>query len=1092
MNRTSPRIWTIGRNAVRLCRIACGVLLSAGALSLAASAATAQGITTASIHGTVDSEDGAGLDGARVRVISSATGFVVDAHVRRGRFLVQGIEVGGPYVIEIRHIGFTPQRSGPVYVALGEPVNVRFVLRPLPVALDTVLVAGRVRNASASANGATTVIPQAMIHRLPTLDRNFYDFVALAPQVSTKVGSQRNGVSAAGANLRFNNFLINGADERVVNGSVSAAANVGKSIPLDAVKEFQVLVAPYDVRYGDFAGALVNTITQSGTNEFHGSAFAHWRNDRLARGGDLAPSLPYDRLQYGFSAGGPIVRDRAHFFIAPEMQRLTSPAPGPYVGQPATATPAVPVREADVDRMGQIMRGYGLEAGTAGAVDNDTPLRNLFARVDAAIPAWNSRAMGFARYGRNENDQFSRAARDTFYLSSYQSTGTTEGLLTSVQVHTTLPRMRDAHNELVVSQATDRTDFFGDLPQPLVRVQVPGATGGVVTIASGTQEKAQGVFGRGRALRVRNELSLPWGDGHMLLLGAQGERFRVQRGGVRGGYGAWTFASLDDLAAGRAERFELRRNQGSASATLDGSQYALYAGNEWRASNRLSVTTGLRADLPRLGSRAPYNPVVDSIFGRRTDEMPRSRAHISPRIGFSWDVFGNGRDRVRGGMGVFTGRPPLGWIVPALSSYGIGIEIVKCGPLPGDDGAAPAFVPDYRAAPTQCGSGTGAPAAPPGEVNLLDRKLRMAQSLRSSVAYDRQLPWGLLATGEVLISRGLSDFMFVNMNLRGPQAGDRFSRVLYGTILANGVPEPAVRTTRFSEVIDLRNTGKNYSRQLSARMERRVADGVGASVSYTHSRTRDVQSPSRVNIPGIVMWADARATSGRHEDAVRGISLNDIPHRATAALAYTAPWLRRSTTFAFYYVGESGGPFTYLATGVNRRGDLNADGSNANDPIYVPRDAHDPAEIMFVPFAVPATDPGAAPVTITVEQQAEAFERRIERTPCLKRQRGRIVERNSCREPWSHTSIASARHAFSVSGRAIEAQVEVFNVLNLLSGGWGRYRVAAPRILEHVGQTTGTAGATQPIFRFDATRPEWTTIQAESAFQLQLALRYRF
>ncbi|MGI8617460.1 MAG: TonB-dependent receptor domain-containing protein [Gemmatimonadaceae bacterium] len=1085
---------TTARNAVRLRTIACGVSLWGGALATAVRAASAQGITTAAIHGTVDSEDGASMDGARVRVISSATGFVVDTHVRRGRFLVQGIEVGGPYVIEIRRIGFVPQRSGPVYVTLGEPVKVRFVLRPLPVALDTVVVAGRARDARVSGSGATTVIPESLVHRLPTLNRNFYDFVALTPHVSTKVGSQRSGVSGAGTNLRFNSFLINGADERFVNGSVSAAASVGKSIPLDAVKEFQVLVAPYDVRYGDFAGALVNTVTQSGTNELHGSAFAYWRNDRLARGGDLAPSLPYERLQYGFSLGGPILRDRAHFFVAPEIQRLSSPAPGPYAGQPPTAAPAVPVREEDLARMGQILRGYGLAPGSAGAVKNDTPLRNLFARIDAAIPGWNSRAMGFVRYGRMENDQFSRAARDTFYLSSYQFAAATEVLLTSIQVHTTLPRLGGAHNELVVSQAADRTDFVVDVAQPLVRVLVPGASGGVVTISSGTPEEAQGRFGRARSFRIRDELSLPWGGRHMLLLGVQAERFRVQRGGVRGGYGTWTFATLDDLAAGRAERFELRKDLGSASAPLDGSQYALYVGNEWHVGDRVSITTGVRADVMRLGSRAPYNPVVDSIFARRTDEMPGSRAHISPRIGFTWDVFGNGRDRIRSGAGVFTGRPPLAWFVPALSSYGLGIEILRCGPSPTDAGPAPAFIPDYRAAPTQCASGPSPLAARSGEVDLLDRKLRMAQSLRSSVAYDRQLPWGLLATGEVLLSRAISDFMFVNLNLRGPQAVDRFGRVLYGTIGANGIPEPALRAGRFSEVIDLRNTGRNYSQQFSARVERRFADGVGASVSYTRSRTRDVQSPSRVNMPGILMWADARATSDRHEDAARGISLNDLPHRATAALAYTAPWLRRSTTFAFYYVGESGGPFTYLATGVNRRGDLNADGSNANDPIYVPRDARDPAEILFAPFPVPktGTEPGAPIDTITAAEQAEAFERRIERTPCLRRQRGRILERNSCREPWSHTSIASVRHKLPIGTRAVEAQLEVFNVLNLLNGRWGRYRIAAPRILEHVGQTTGTAGTTQPIFRFDETRPEWTTIQAESAFQLQFALRYRF
>ncbi|MBA3645258.1 MAG: TonB-dependent receptor [Gemmatimonadaceae bacterium] len=1086
------RARTSGLYAIRLQRIVFGAAVLGGALSIGARMAFAQGITTAAIHGTVVSENGASMDGAGVRVTASATGFVANTLVRGGRFLVQGIEVGGPYVIEIRRIGFVPQRSGPVYLTLGEPLKVHFLMRALPVGLEAVVVAGSASDVSAAIAGGSTVIPEAMIKRLPTLNRNFYDFVALAPQVSTKVGSQRSGVSGAGANLRFNNFLINGADERNINGSVSAASNVGKSIPLDAVKEFQVLVAPYDVRYGDFAGALVNTVTQFGTNHLHGSAFGYWRNDGLARGGELASSLPYNRLQYGLSAGGPVVRDRAHFFIATEMQRLTSPAPGPYIGQSLTAVPPVPVRESDLDRMGMLLRGYGLAPGSSGAVENNTPLKNLFARVDLAIPRWNSRAMGFFRYGRLESDLFSRAARDTFYLSSYKYAAAGGGRLTSIQLHTDLPGTAGGHNELVASLAADRTHFVLDIAQPLVRVLAPGVSGGAVTIASGTPEVAQGGFSRARSFRIRDELSLPWGGTRMLLLGAQAEHFRVQRGGVRGGYGTWTFASLDDFAAGRAERFEIRKDRGSASAPLTGGQFALYAGNEWHPGDRISLTTGVRADVLHLDSRAPYNAVVDSIFARRTDEMPHPRAHISPRVGFTWDIFGDGRDKVRGGMGIFTGRPPLAWFVPALSSYGLGIETLRCGTSTTDAGPAPAFIPDYRAAPEQCASGSSK-ASRSGEVDLLDRNLRMAQSLRTSVTYERKLRGGLLATGEVLVSRGVSDFMFVNMNLRGPQAVDRYGRVLYGTIGANGIPDPALRAGRFSEVIDLRNTGRNYSRQFSARLERRFADGLGATLSYTHSRTRDVQSPSRVNIPGISIWADARATSGRHEDAARGISLNDLPHRATASLAYTAPWLHRSTTFAFYYVGESGSPFTYIATGVNRRGDLNADGSNANDPIYVPRDARDPAEILFVPFPVPVSgDAGAPATTVTVQQQAAALEQVIESTPCLRRQRGQILERNSCREPWSHTTIASVRHTIPVGIRAVEAQLEVFNVLNLLNNGWGRLRVAAPRILEHVGQTMGPAGTTQPIFRFDPTRSEWTTLQAESAFQFQLALRYRF
>jgi hypothetical protein len=1058
-----------------------------------ARAAAPQGITTTAIRGTVRSEDGSDLSGGQVSVFNAATGVTSRTHVRQGRFLVQGLEVGGPYVVEVRHIGFTPQRTRQIFLTLGEPLDVEIDMKRVAISLDTVLVTTSLSGtAPHGGGGAITTIPDALLHGLPTLDRNVFDFVRLAPEVSTKVGTRRIGLSAAGANLRFNNFLINGADERAVNGNVSTGINGGKSIPIDAVKEYQVLVAPYDVRYGDFAGALVNTVTRSGTNNVQGSTFAYWRNDRLARGGELAASEPYDRLQSGFSLGGPIVRNRVHFFIAPEFQRLTSQAPGPYVGQPSAALEQLRVNEADVARLDEIMRGYNLRSGSAGAVTNSSALRNLFARLDVSFPRWNSRIVAFTTYAGSEDAQFTRAARDTFYLSTYKYSASPALRLTSVQLHTDLLRTSGGHNELLVSRVADGQNFLVDVRQPVVRVVVPATDGGLITLNSGTAEQAQGRFSRNRSISVKDELSFPLGVSHMLVLGLQAEEFRVQRGGIAGGYGSWTFSSLDSLEQGVAERYELRKDFGSVGAPLRGGQYAAYLGHEWRANDKLAITTGIRADLLNFSSHAPFSPLVDSIFGRRTDELPRAHIHWSPRAGFTWDISGPGGDQLRGGVGVFAGRPPRAWVAPAVTSYGVGTGVLRCGTLSSDGGLAPAFVRDYQSAPIACRTGPSLETAPLGDVDLLDRNLRMAQTQRASLAYDHRVGREMTVTGEALVSRNVSDFVFVNLNLKGPQSTDTFGRVLYGTIAGNGVAIPAVRSG-FSEVIDLRNTSKNYSYQLMTRFEKRFDQRMAATASYTYSRVRDVQSPSRVNMPGIVLWADARPVSGRHEDLIRGTSLNDLPHRVVTAVTYTAPWRSGATHFSFYYVGESGSPFTYLASGASRRGDLNADGSNANDPIYVPRDASDMREIVFSgrSDASGADNSPAAQADRVLAQQA-ALERFIQRAACLRRQRGSIVERNSCREPWSHTTIAAVRQTLPIGGHELEAELGLFNVLNLLNSRWGRYRVAAPRLLEHVGQTPGSADVAQPVFRFDSARPEWTTLQTESGFQLQLGVRYHF
>lgn len=1050
----------------------------------------AQGVTTAAIRGTVEASDGTSVEGTRVTVVNTATGFVTHREVRRGRFLVHGLEVGGPYTLSLQRLGFHPQQREGVFLRLGEPLDLHFALQAAAIPIHPVRVATSPFPQVNHHGGTATTIPDSLLHRLPTLNRNLYDFMRLAPQVSTRIGFGAGGMSGGGVGFRFNSFLINGVPQRSVGGHVPPEFAGARSVPFEAVSEYQILLAPFDVRFGDFAGALVNAVTRSGTNQLRGSVFAYGRNDALARRGEDAVSIPYERLQYGFSLGGPIRRDRLHFFLASDLQHFTSPAPGPYVGQPEEAPEPVPVSPVDLARLEQILRGYGLEAGSAGPVENRNPLRSLFARFDAGLPEWNSRAVLWVNDSRSRNLTFSRA-RNLFPLSTHMATGVTTVGNASLQVHTGLRRARGGHNQLLVSYRSAGLEPRASVQQPIVRVAVPSPTGGGVTIITGTPPQAQGTFLGGWAINLRDDLTLPLGASHVAIFGFEAERFQADRRGVFNAYGTWDFASLDSLAVGAAEAFELARDFGTANVPISGGHYAVYAGDQWRAGERLSLTVGLRAEVLAIHGRAPYNPVVDAVFARRTDELSRPHVHFSPRLGFTWDPLGSGRDQLRGGVGVFTGRPPVAWLHAALFSYGVGIGRLRCGPGPAAQGPPPPFVPDHRTPPTECANGLGLATAPRGDVNLLDRRLRMPQTLRGVLAYDRRLPGDLLGTLEALVTRNVSDFVFVNLNLEEPRGVDRYGRMLYGTIGPTGLAAPAVRSD-FSEVIELRNTSRNHAFQLSARLERRFSEGMGATAHYTYSRVRDIQTPLRIYNPGIVNWS-SRAVSGRHDDLKPGISLNDVPHRVVFAGTLGAPWRRWPTEFSFYYVGESGNPFAYLAWGTRGRGDLNADGSNTNDPIYVPRNTFDASEIRFSGRSdEPGADNSSAAEAERVSRQQEGFARFIEGTACLRRQRGQILERNSCREPWSHTTVASLRQGIPVGDRVLEAQLDIFNLLNLLNRRWGRYRVAAPALLEHVGQTEGPLEDGQPIFRFDPATPPWITLPAESSFQLQLALRYRF
>src|SRR6266566_2670616 len=233
----------------------------------------AQGVATTGIRGIVTSDGTRNLD-ARVDITDAATGFTVSVRTSDGRFLALGLDPGGSYDVVVHSIGFNSQRRSGAFLKLGTLTEMRFVLVPSTATLDTLTVLARDRVEASAAGGTSTTISASLLDRLVTLNRNVYDFLRLVPQISTKIGLPSPGVSAAGIGFRFNNFLIDGVSERTLSGGVSRAFGGGTSIPLDAVQEYQVLIAPYDIRYGDFAGAIVNTVTKSGTNAFHGSGFA--------------------------------------------------------------------------------------------------------------------------------------------------------------------------------------------------------------------------------------------------------------------------------------------------------------------------------------------------------------------------------------------------------------------------------------------------------------------------------------------------------------------------------------------------------------------------------------------------------------------------------------------------------------------------------------------------------------------------------------------------------------------------------------------------------------------------------------------------
>jgi carboxypeptidase family protein len=1063
--------------------IFCGRRLIFSLLALIASAGLpAQGVTTATIGGIVRDEHGQGIPFADIEVLHRATGFITRIRTREdGRYTASGLDVGGPYAISVRHLGYEPAARDSIYVSIGQTLRVDVVLAQRAVMMQPITTSARAAEQSHPAFAVGTLISDSLVHRLPISDRDLYGLVKLVPQMSTWYG-----LSAAGASPRVNAIMIDGASEQgLYGGNAAAAIWGGKAISLEAVKEYQVLLSPFDVRHGNFAGALINAVTRSGSNELHGGVFYYGRYGALSRNVPFIRDAYYERGQAGFTIGGPLVRDRAHAFVAAEFQRLRFPTVGPYVGQPADATPAVQVNADTLARFASILSQLGVVGGSAGPMTAGNPVANVFGRLDIALPSIRSRLVIRENYSRADSMAFSRPSPPPtancrsiacFPLSSLArrqlvwKDGTVAQLLTTLN--------DGSYNELIVGRLSTVGSITPAFRQPLIIVQLGQTTLGQ-TLQAGSYEVAQGDRTDNRSIELTDNLSVPRGA-HNLTLGGSAQLFRIRRVDLRGAFGVWTFPSLDALARGQAQTYRVSSDFGGADVTVPGVQYALYAGDRWDASGRVRVTYGLRADIPVLHGRPPFNVRVDTLFQRRTDDVPSGRIHWSPRLGVSWEA--QARARLMGGAGVYMGRPPLSWIINAYGNYGMP-RTLTCGAAPA---RPPAFSADADNPPLACLNDQGLTPDSVGPVNLLDPRLRFPQNFRASFSLERVMPSGLSLRVETQYTHAINELFFVQRNLAVPASGalDSHGRLMYGTLGLTGRATPALaRPTFNADVIELTNQSKDYAYSVTAGLRKHFVSNLAADVSFTYARARDVQSHRFTRSPASDNWRLGRTVTGRQDIPILGTSDFDQPYRVVASGTYAFVHRSSTTDVSLYYVGASGFPFTYLAGGDQQTGDLNADGTPLNDPIYIPRDVNDRAEILFDSTVFSAASQGVA---------LESF---IRGAGCLRHQRGRIMERNSCRTPWTNTLNAAIRQSVPRL-KGVAAELQVFNLPNLLNHRWGRVAIptglATPssqvNLLTHTGQSL--TAPSQSVFRFDPATRRFDATNVDSYYQIQMGVRY--
>lgn len=1047
-------------------------LLFVIALLLAIPIASNAQVTTSSLTGYVKNEVGEAMVGSTVELVHIPTGTTYRTVSRKGgRYDLVNLIPGGPYKLTISNVGYTPFTESAINLPLGENTRVDGDLASTATSLEGVVVSGTSSSPARKKTGAGTNISNQQINALPTLSRSIQDFTRLTPQA--------NGNSFAGANNRFNNITIDGAvnnDVFGLSGSGTPGGQAGTTpISLDAIQEIQVVLAPYDVTYGNFTGGGVNAVTRSGTNNFEGSVYYFMRNENTI-GKDVVTRLKstkFDDNQFGARIGGPIIKNKLFFFINGEMARRTAPTlfNAGESGAMLTEQEAIDLRDDVLTRFNYDMGGYG-------TLNAETQSNKLFGRVDWNIND-NHRLTVRHNYIKAFDDNISRSA-NLFRFENNAYRFNNEQHITVAELRSKFGR--NVTNNLIIGNHRIR-DFRTTYGAYFPSVEISHIGG---TIQFGSERSSTANELDQDIVEITNNLKIFKGK-HTFTVGTHNEFFKFRNLFINNANGRWRFGSLNDWYANAPRQFDVTYSANKdeslrPAANFNAAQLGFYIQDEIQFNPKFRLTVGLRADMPVINSTPTYNRVVDSTFAGKynTTNMPDKQLLWAPRVGFNYDVEGNRKTIVRGGVGVFTGRVPFVWISNQFSNTGRMLSTTSqvdntptSAPYTVNDGNG--FTPDVD--PSTIGVSSGSSF----EVNLIDKKFKLPQVLRFNLGIDKKLPGDVNLTIEALYSKTLNNVLYQDINLTAPVGtvnpiyNNGFDdRIAYASSNAGRRINPNITTAILTT-----NTDEGYSFNAGFTLNKSWKHFFG-QVSYNFNNAQDVNSGT--SSTALSNWEFVQVV-GNPNNPPLATSSHELRHRFTGVFSTNFEYAKHfKTTVSLFYQGNTGRPFTYLVNG-----DLNSDGRFGNDLLYVPAD---PSQITFIDRL---SSSGA--VIQTAAEQSAAFFAFIENDPYLSKRKGKYAERNGAETPFEHViDMRIAQDFFvHVNGKKhnLQLTLDIFNITNLINKDWGRQYFVSNQAYTLLSTVSRGSGANQQIGYNYTERVPWTT-SFGSRWQGQIGLRYSF
>ncbi len=1034
---------------------------------------TAQ-VTTSNISGTVVDDQNQALLGANIVAVHTPTGTKYGAITNEdGLFKMLNLRVGGPYEVTVSYVGFTDQVQNDVYLTLGKTFTIDVKLASESQALDEVIViSDRGSTFGSDRTGAETSVGRRELTKLPTISRSAQDFTRLEPSST--------GNSFGGRNDQFNNFSLDGAifnnpfglDAPTPGGQTDA-----QPISLDAIDQIQVSLAPYDVTQSGFTGATINAVTKSGTNEFHGTAYGFFRNESLTGGkikGEDVVKPDLKQNQYGFSIGGPIVKNKLFFFANFERDERDDLGSNGWI--PNTGSGAINesrVLETDLMAVQSALSGLGYDTGRYQGFTYGAESTKGILKLDWNINDKNRLAIIYnfldAAKEKPAHPTALGIRGPSFQTLQFENSGyEINNNIQSVQVELNSTIGDNATNKLQVGY-THFDDFRNPLSSPAPAITIQDGAGSNYIITGHEPFSINNRLDQ-KVFQITNNFNYFLGN-HTLTAGFSFEKFQFDNSFNLGAYGfdedgdfnqeVGAFAAYPDLAAfltdaddgtlaaALANAQAIFTNSNAAGVGNDGGwalaetnvgQLAFYLQDEWNVTTDFKLTYGVRFDKPLYFdtedkireniARKPFtfdpsivyfNPQTDQETTLDSETLPNNDFLISPRVGFNWDVNGNQTTQIRGGSGIFTGRFPFVW----LGNQVQGLDFFF-----------------YQ---------------------IVDPDFKWPQVWRTNIGGDHRLDNGIILSADISYTKDINGAHVQNWGLRNPSL----------TLNAPGDNRPVYADSdKGNNAYVFTNSDKGRIWNATIKAQKTWNNGLFASLAYNYLNAKDVNS-IEAEITGDAF--DFNPISGNANDDVLSSSRYGDTHRfiGVGSKQFRYGNDKWATTVSTFFEYAQGGRFNYTYAG-----NINNDSSfQNNDLLYIPT----ASEVQQMQFSGPG--------------QAEAFEAFIQQDDYLSDNRGGYFDRYGALAPWrSRWDVKILQdYNFNVTDdkiHTVQFSIDILNFGNLLNSDWGV--VQQPNNLNPLSVSVDANNV--PTYTFNPTLTDTFGFDSSllSRWQVQFGLRYIF